>query len=134
MNSCVFCEIIAGKIPGKIVLENEHCIVLLPIDMEAKGHCLVIPKKHVQDIYGMTKEDLHYFIETVQEAAELVREKLGATGVNILNASGKDAQQSVFHLHFHIIPRYPNDGIDAGMKKRGDFTKEIDEICNLLTK
>lgn len=110
---CVFCNIVNGTIPADIVFENDKNLCFIPKDMEVKGHLVVIPKKHYLDIFEIPAEELSEVIKTVQEMSNLVKEKLGATGVNILNANGVGAQQSVGHFHMHILPRYKGDNLDC---------------------
>ena len=116
MDNCVFCKIIRKELPADIVYEDENTICIIPLDMEVVGHLLVIPKQHGQDIFSTSDEALAAVIKTVKKMSLLVKEKLGATGVNIVNASGKDAEQTVFHIHFHIIPRYESDGLKVWPK------------------
>ncbi|MDR0369550.1 MAG: HIT domain-containing protein [Candidatus Peribacteria bacterium] len=116
MTNCVFCDIITKKLPAYIVHEDNNVIAILPKDMEVYGHTLVIPKKHYESIFDVEESDLHNVLSCVKHLSLHYQKTLGATGVNILNASGKDAQQSVFHLHFHIIPRFPKDKLDTRPK------------------
>lgn len=132
MVNCPFCAIMQGKISAYKLLEDDCCIVILPKKMEAKGHCLVFPKKHIKDIFSCSKDDLNKLSFTIKKTANLLKRRLGATGVNILHASGKDAQQSVFHLHFHVIPRFKNDKIDAWMKKSRDETNNKEMYYKVL--
>lgn len=110
--SCVFCKIAKGEIPSVRVLENEKVFVFLDINPLAKGHCLIIPKQHFDNIFDINVEILKEIVETARELAEKVKNNLGAAGVNLVNASGKSAEQSVFHFHLHLIPRYENDNLE----------------------
>lgn len=116
MSDCVFCEIIQKNIPSYIVYEDVEILAILPKDMEVFGHTLVIPKQHYENIYDIDPSTLEKLITTVKNLAVQYQETIGATGINILHASGKDANQSVFHFHFHIIPRFPEDGMDTRPK------------------
>lgn len=111
--NCIFCEIIDGTIPSLTVYENETVKCIIPKKMETYGHTLVIPKVHFENIWDISPEQLHQIVDATQTLSNLFQEKLGATGINLLHASGKDAGQSVPHFHFHIFPRFINDGIDA---------------------
>lgn len=111
--SCIFCDIINKKLEAEIVFENDKAVCFLPKKMEVYGHLLVVPKVHYTSIFDIEKDDLYGFISVVQDIARYVKERLGATGVNILNANGENADQSVYHLHFHILPRFKNDDVDA---------------------
>ena len=111
--SCIFCDIVNKKANASIIFENKKVICFLPKEMEVYGHLLVVPKDHYENIFDISKEDLFEFISVVQDMSNHIKKSLGATGVNILNANGKDADQSVSHLHFHIIPRFKDDGVEA---------------------
>lgn len=103
---CVFCEIIAGNIPGSVVYEDEDIIAILDLSQVTRGHTLVMPKAHYENIYDCDPEVLRKLITVVQKLAGELTEKLHAQGCNILNNNNEVAGQSVMHLHFHIIPRY----------------------------
>lgn len=132
MTECLFCKIIQGKIPAHKIYENEFVLVFLDINPVAKGHLLVISKEHHRNIYDVTAKSLQEIILICKKMSFLVKEKLGATGTNIVNASEKDAQQSVFHIHFHVVPRYVSDGLDLWFTGR-DFEKpNLEELKELL--
>ncbi|MDR3169661.1 MAG: HIT domain-containing protein [Candidatus Peribacteria bacterium] len=116
MSNCIFCDIIQKKLPAYIIYEDDDVIAILPKKMEVYGHTLVIPKKHYENIFDIEEKELHKVISCVQHLALHYQKAIKATGVNILNASGKDAQQSISHLHFHIIPRFPDDHLDTRPK------------------
>jgi histidine triad (HIT) family protein len=107
-DDCVFCRIIGRIEPATIVCEDESAISFLPLPggTQAEGHLLVVPKRHVRDLFEATAADLEAAIHAVRRVADGLREALGATGVNVLNASGQYSDQSVFHLHFHVVPRW----------------------------
>ncbi len=110
---CVFCRIIDRVDPATIVFEDESATSFLPLpgDRLAEGHVVVVPKRHVRDLFEATPADLDASIYAVRRVADSLREALGATGVNVLNASGQHSDQSVFHLHFHVVPRWRDDGL-----------------------
>jgi len=111
MESCVFCKIVKKEIPAKIVFENEKVLAFLDINPLNKGHTLVIPKKHYENIFEVPIEELKEIIVAVKTVSEKLRRELDCD-VNIFNASGKNAEQSVFHIHFHVIPRFEGDNLD----------------------
>lgn len=106
---CVFCEILAGNIPGTFVAETERAVALMDISPATRGHVLVIPRAHTPDLLHIPADDLHAVALLTQQMARRVTERLGAVGVNILQSTGAAAWQTVFHLHVHVIPRYPDD-------------------------
>lgn len=133
MKDCIFCKIVNNKIDNFCIYEDDVIKVFLAINPISKGHLLVIPKKHFEDIFKTPAKVLNKITVICKKMSSLCKEKLGATGVNILNASGKDAQQSVFHLHFHVVPRYKNDGLDLWFHgKLKEDKKEINEVYKKL--
>lgn len=117
MENCVFCAIINQQTPGAIVFENDKVLALTPLNQVSKGHTLVIPKMHYENIFDIDGEVLKEVISVTKELSIKFMYENSATGVNILNASGRDAQQSVFHFHFHVVPRHAGDGLDMWIKQ-----------------
>ena len=107
--SCLFCKIVAGDIPSTRVHEDERTIAFMDINPGTRGHLLVIPREHATDLLEIGPEDLAACAQTAQTMAALVKERLGADGVNLLNSCGQQAWQTVFHFHVHVIPRYAGD-------------------------
>jgi histidine triad (HIT) family protein len=118
MGDCIFCKIVAKNASAAIVYEDDLVLALKPLNEASKGHLLIIPKKHYEDILDSDETMLSHFGIILKRLSNKIIQDNNATGLNILNANGKDAQQSVFHLHFHLIPRYPNDGLDLWIKQR----------------
>lgn len=116
MENCIFCKIINKELPSAIIFENEDFLAFSPKDQVSKGHTLLIPKKHRVNIFDIDKDSLERLAGIAQDLSKELLVLNGATGINLLNASGKDAQQSVFHFHLHIVPRYENDGLDLWLK------------------
>jgi histidine triad (HIT) family protein len=106
---CIFCKILAGELPATIVDEDERTIAFMDIAPATRGHALVIPREHTPDLLGIEAEDLNAVNLTAQRLALRIKERLGADGVNLLNACGAVAFQTVFHFHLHVIPRYEGD-------------------------
>jgi histidine triad (HIT) family protein len=107
---------VKGEAPAKKVYENEKVLAFLTIGPISRGHLLVIPKKHFENIFDIDEDYLKEIIFATKKISQKLKKNLKADGVNILHASGKDAQQSVFHFHLHLVPRYKNDGIDTWPK------------------
>jgi histidine triad (HIT) family protein len=106
---CIFCKIVAGELPAAVVASDERAVAFLDINPATRGHTLVIPRAHVQDIHEIDSEDLAAATALAQTIAGRARERLGADGVNLLHSSGSAAWQTVFHFHIHVIPRYLGD-------------------------
>ena len=106
---CLFCKIAAGEIPATRVREDDRTIAFMDINPATRGHLLVIPREHSADLLEIGAGDLTACLTAAQELAARVKERLGADGVNLLNSCGRDAWQTVFHFHVHVIPRYAGD-------------------------
>ena len=116
MENCIFCKIIKGEVATQKVYENESVLAFISKEQVSKGHTLVIPKEHFENIFYISEKALAEVMAVSKELSQKYQMEFDATGINILHASGKDAQQSVFHFHIHIVPRYPNDGLDLWIK------------------
>ncbi len=127
---CLFCEIIEGNIPSKKVYEDDKVLAILDISQMTKGHTLVMPKQHFRNIYDVDSETLAHLMEVVRKLAIQITEKTGALGCNIFNNNNEAAGQSVMHLHFHIIPRYADDGFKLPALSH-DY--DLDEVLHQLT-
>jgi histidine triad (HIT) family protein len=108
---CIFCKIVAGELPATIVGEDERTISFMDIAPATRGHALVIPREHSADLLATDAEDLTAVGLAAQRLAVRAKQRLGADGVNLLNACGAVAFQSVFHFHMHVIPRYEGDAL-----------------------
>jgi histidine triad (HIT) family protein len=117
--SCIFCKIIARTAEALIIHEDDRTISVLALHPTVPGHTAVVPKTHYADIYSIPDDVLADLVVACKLHALRWRERAGATGVNILNASGLDAEQSIFHFHFHLLPRFANDGYRTWPAIRG---------------
>ena len=106
---CIFCRILAGKLPAQFVDEDERTVAFMDISPATRGHALVIPRRHSRDLLEIESEDLSATILAAQRLARKMHDRLGADGVNLLNSRGGAAWQTVFHFHMHVIPRYEGD-------------------------
>ncbi len=106
---CIFCKIIAGELPGTIVAEDDRTVAFMDINPATRGHALVVPREHARDLGDIPAEDLAACAIAARGVAEKAKANLGAAGVNLLNAYGAAAWQTVFHFHIHVIPRYDDD-------------------------
>jgi histidine triad (HIT) family protein len=106
---CIFCKIVAGELPAQVIDKDERTISFMDINPATRGHALVIPREHYRNLLEVSGEDLDATARAAQRLAGRVSERLGAAGVNLLNACGSAAWQTVFHFHVHVIPRYDGD-------------------------
>jgi len=107
---CLFCKIISGEIPSHKIYEDEDVYAFLDISDDCLGHTLVVPKKHFDNLLDIDTELFARVMAAAQKIAKHFVDNCGFTGVNVLNNSGVDADQSVMHLHIHILPRKNGDG------------------------
>ena len=110
-NDCIFCAIAAGEIPSFKVYEDDLVVAYLDINPFTKGHTLVIPKAHSQDLLETPDETLAAIIARVKKVAAHLKAALPCDGINILLNNGEAAGQTVRHVHFHIVPRYGQEPI-----------------------
>ncbi len=101
--SCVFCNIIDGKIPANKIYENEHLIVIKDIAPKAPVHLLIIPKIHVPDVASLTEAQAPYAAAALLATAELKKQLAGSQSFRLITNTGADVGQSVFHVHFHFL-------------------------------
>ncbi len=104
-NECVFCQIVAGKIPCQKVYEDERSLAFADINPVSTGHTLVIPKTHAENLMDITPGDLAAVHQTSQKIAQAQMKAFKITGVTVLQLNGKGANQLVMHYHLHLIPR-----------------------------
>jgi len=107
---CVFCKIRDGQIPSMKIDEDERTITFMDINPLNPGHCLVVTKQHAATLYESDERDLEAAIRTARRVALALRKALEPDGLNMLQANGAAAFQSVLHFHLHLIPRWTNDG------------------------
>jgi histidine triad (HIT) family protein len=135
MSDCIFCKIVNGEVPSAKVFENEHVFAFLDLSQITKGHTLVIPKVHKENIFELTPEIASKVFEVVPQIANSIKKQFQPEGLNLLNNNGALAGQSVFHYHMHIIPRYgKGDGFGAVWKSHEDqYTPEkLQEIATAI--
>ncbi|MFD3700074.1 HIT family protein [Streptomyces sp. NPDC058646] len=114
---CTFCHLIRDD-AARWVVRGPEASAFAPLDPLAPGHTLVVPTSHWADVFDTPPEVLAHTMALVQRLAGMMRTVLGAGGVNILNASGPGSEQSVPHLHFHVVPRWPDDGFSTWPAER----------------
>lgn len=109
-DDCLFCKIVKGEIPSSTLYEDDEILVFLDIYPIARGHTLFIPKKHIDNMYELKDQNMKFMMKLPEIVIKL-KEVTGATGINVIQSNGEDAGQVIFHIHFHLIPRYPGDGV-----------------------
>ena len=132
MSNCIFCAIVEGRLPSYVIYQDEYLKAVMDRYPGTKGHVIIMPKRHVADIYGLNAEEAAALIPLAQKIAEKMRDTLGMKGLNLLQNNGKAAGQEIDHFHLHLIPRYENDGIRMGAKPTDPPLEELERIAGLL--
>ncbi|MFA5792620.1 MAG: HIT domain-containing protein [Candidatus Gracilibacteria bacterium] len=128
MKNCIFCKISNNEKKAYVVYQDDEIIVFLDRSQASEGHLLVATKTHYENIFDVPEKTLESLIRICQKMARLCKEKLNCTGVNIVHSTGADAQQDVFHIHFHVIPRYPDSNLEIQFKQKAKNTIPLENI------
>ena len=124
---CIFCKIIKGEIPSKKLYEDDDVLAILDISQATKGHTLIMPKKHYENLLEIPSDELRRVMIVAQMVAKKINEVYKPAGINLLNNCGEVAGQSVMHFHTHIIPRYTSSDLKLGIENHMD-QYDLDEI------
>jgi histidine triad (HIT) family protein len=130
---CIFCKIVAGELPATIVAQDEQTVSFMDINPATRGHALVVPRAHAEDLLSIDSELLEAVVVAAQRLAATAKERLGADGVNLLNSCGAAAWQTVFHFHVHVIPRYADDPLRLPWQPAPGDPAEIAAAARALT-
>lgn len=106
---CIFCKIVDGAIPSFKVYEDAETLAFMDINPANEGHCLVIPKEHSADVYSVSDQAFAAAARAAKKVAAAVDKVVKPDGINLVQANGKGAEQSVFHFHLHVLPRVVGD-------------------------
>lgn len=132
-DDCIFCKIANGEIPSKTVYEDKHFRVILDLGPAAKGHALLLPKEHADNLYELPEETAEQVLPLAKKIAARMRKKLQCDGLNLVQNNGEAAGQTVMHFHLHIIPRYENDGQQINWIPGEPSQEELEAIAGQLT-
>ena len=131
---CIFCKLAAGEIPSTTIYEDEEFRVFFDISPASKGHCLIIPKEHYDDIFCIEQETAGRLFQLATKVATGLREALQCKGMNIVQNNGTIAGQTVFHFHLHIIPRYTGDTVNVAWEPGKADMDELKELARVVAK
>jgi len=110
VSDCIFCSIVRGEAPASFTHEDDTVVAFMDIQPITHGHMLVVPREHAVLMHDVNETVAMRAFKVARQLAELARQTLGASGVNLFVADGEVAFQDVPHFHVHVIPRYPKDG------------------------
>lgn len=131
---CIFCKIANGEIPSKTIYEDERFRVILDLGPATRGHALILPKEHADNLYELTDETAGEVMKLARRMAVQIKEKLHADGFNLVQNNGEAAGQTVSHFHLHLIPRYEGDGQSILWKPGQPSQEELEEVREQIVK
>ena len=128
----MFCGIIAGSIPSQTIDSDERTVAFMDINPATPGHALVVPRVHSADLLEISSEDLTASALAAQRLAQRMKDVLEADGINLINACGAAAWQTVFHFHIHVVPRYEDDPLKLPWVPAPGDSNEIAAVAALI--
>ncbi|MBQ8138514.1 MAG: HIT family protein [Lachnospiraceae bacterium] len=131
-DDCIFCKIANGEIPSNTVYEDEDFRAILDMGPAAKGHTLLLPKEHADNLFELPDETAEKALMVAKSIGKKLISKLGADGMNIVQNNGEIAGQTVLHFHIHIIPRYKDDNQKIGWVPGKPTAEELAEVCKQI--
>lgn len=129
-DDCIFCKIANGVIPSQTLYEDDDFRVIFDISPATKGHALILPKEHADNLFELSDEQAEKVFILAKKVAKALKEVCGADGFNIIQNNGECAGQTVFHFHMHLIPRYEGDGAIELWKAGKSTEEELVELKN----
>ncbi|ALL01546.1 histidine triad (HIT) protein [Pyrodictium delaneyi] len=125
---CIFCKIIRGEIPSVKIYEDENVVAFLDIYPINPGHTLVVPKRHVEYLHELKDDEAAALINAVKKLAPRIVEAMGADGYNVVTNNGRAAGQVIFHVHFHIVPRFEDDKCRFDCERSKPSMEELEKV------
>lgn len=130
---CIFCKIANGEIPSKTIYEDERFRVILDLGAATKGHALVLPKEHADNLYELPEEFAAGVLPVAKKVAAKMKANLQCDGLNLVQNNGEVAGQTVMHFHLHMIPRYANDGQEIHWVPGKPSQEELEATMRQIT-
>ena len=127
-DDCIFCKLAGGDIPTNTIYEDDSFRAILDNGPATRGHTLIIPKNHSEDLFSLPDDTAAGAIKLAKKIADRMKEKLSCDGVNLVQNNGTAAGQTVMHFHLHVIPRYTNDGQHILWKPTEPSTEELRQV------
>ena len=132
-DDCIFCKIANGEIPSRTLYEDEDFRVIMDLAPATKGHSLILPKDHYDNLFELPEEVAGKAMKLAKKMAIQMREKLVCDGFNLMQNNEKCAGQTVFHFHLHLIPRYCDDNQNLVMEATSPTAEELDAVWKQIT-
>lgn len=131
-DDCIFCKLANGVFPTNSIYEDEDFNVILDAGPATRGHALILPKEHYANIYELPEETAGKVMILAKRMAIKMTDKLGCQGFNLVQNNGECAGQTVFHFHYHLIPRYIDDGQHILWNPTTPDKDEQEKLCAML--
>ena len=131
-DDCIFCKLANGVFPTNSIYEDEDFNVILDVGPATKGHALILPKEHYDNLYELPDELAGKAMILAKKLAKKITEKLSADGLNVVQNNGETAGQTVMHYHLHLIPRYKNDGQHILWNPTEPSKEELESVRDLI--
>ena len=129
---CIFCRLVAGEIPSARVYEDDLVIAFMDIAQVNPGHVLIATKRHATNLFEITPEEAAAVMQTAQKMAEALRIAFDPPGLTLLQANGKEGEQTVFHFHLHVLPRHANDGVGLNWPRKEPAPEVLQDYAQRL--
>lgn len=129
---CIFCKLANGVFPTNSIYEDDDFNVILDLAPATKGHALILPKEHADNIYKLPDETASKVLVLAKKLARSMTDKLNCHGFNIVQNNGEVAGQTVLHFHMHLIPRYEQDAQKIAWKHQEVSAEELVAVKDLL--
>lgn len=129
---CIFCRLVAGEIPSARVYEDAQTLAFMDLGQVNPGHVLVAIKRHAATLLDLTPDEAAAMMHTAHRVALAVREAFDPPGLTLLQANGKEGDQTVFHCHMHVVPRHRDDGITLSWPRKDPPAALLEEYAARL--
>jgi histidine triad (HIT) family protein len=130
---CAFCQIARGEAGARVVWSSGEAVAFLPLEPATRGHTMVVPRAHVPDLWSVDERLGRSLMAACIEVGQAIRKALQPDGMNLITSAGAAASQTVFHLHLHLVPRWPGDPMgDIWPPKQPWSDAELDQIAERI--
>lgn len=131
-NDCIFCEIAAGELPSACIYEDDDFKAFLDISPAVKGHVIIIPKQHAENLFDLSDEEASKIFVIASSIGKAIKDELNCDGLNVLQNNGEIAGQTVFHFHMHLIPRFKNDNVKITWNSTEYDKNEMEQLKDAI--
>ena len=129
---CIFCRLVAGEIPAARVFEDETTLAFMDLGQVNPGHVLVAVKRHAATLLDLTPDEAAAAMRTAQRIARAAKAAFDPPGITLLQANGREGEQTVFHFHIHVVPRHAGDGITFTWPRKDPPRETLDAYAARL--